>query len=164
MNLKIGIILLVFLPLFFNQVQAAEFKGWCVKVHEGDRITVYVNKKMLEVRLAFIDCPDQGQPFFSEALEFASTRILKKKIDVLIETYAGSEYLVGRVMIEGKDLSTLLIEAGLAWYYKGHGSDRYLSKAFKKAKKQKAGIWSEKNPVPPWEFRGEGAGALDDTD
>ncbi len=164
MKLKIMIISFMMLVMAVAESRAAEFKGWCVKVFEGDTITVYVNKKMLTVRLAFIDCPEKGQPFFTEATEFTSNLILKKKIDVLIETYTGSEFLVGRVILDDKDLSMLLIEAGLAWYYKGHGNDRYLSKAFRKAKKKKAGIWSEKNPVPPWEFRGEKGGSPDDSE
>lgn len=160
----IRIMVFTILVFFFIQSNAAEFKGWCMKVFEGDTIAVYVNKKMLNVQLAYIDCPDKGQPFFEEATKFTSDLILKKKIDVLIETYAGSEFLVGRVMIDGEDLSKLIIEAGLAWYYKKHGSDRYLSKAFKKAKKKKKGIWSEKKPIPPWKFRGEKEDQTEDDD
>ena len=136
----------------------AVFKGWCVKVIEGDRVVIYVNKKMLNVRLAFIDCPEHDQPYGQEATEFTTSLVLKKKVQVEIESYGENEQMIGRVIIDGKDLSMTLIESGLAWYYKEHGSERYLSKAQRKARKNKTGLWSQKKPVPPWEFREQAKG------
>ncbi|MCK4835594.1 MAG: thermonuclease family protein [Candidatus Aminicenantes bacterium] len=126
-----------------------------MKIPEGDIMMVYVNKKMLTIRLAHIDCPDIGQPFEKQATQFTHSLAYKKKVTVEIESYAGEQYLIGRVFIENKDVSMTLIEAGLAWYTKMHGADRYISKAFRKAKKKKIGIWSQDKPIPPWIYRQE---------
>lgn len=147
-------ITLIFLWLLMPLLlQGAIFRGWCVKVVDGDQLVVYVNKKTLKVRLAHVDCPEMGQPFGEQARELTSSLTLKKKVQVEIKSYGENDQLIGRVTIDGKDLSMTLVESGLAWYYKKHGSERYLSKAQRKARKGKIGLWSQNNPIPPWDFR-----------
>ena len=133
--------------------RGAVFKGWCVKVQEGDTVIVYVNKKMLKIRMAYIDCPESDQPFGPESIQFTTNLLLKKKVRVEIESYAEGGVLIGRVIINDQDLSMILVEAGLAWYYKDHGAERYLAKAERKAKRNKIGLWVQKKPVAPWIHR-----------
>jgi endonuclease YncB( thermonuclease family) len=128
-----------------------------MKVTQGDSIKVYVNKKILNIRLAYIDCPELQQPFGPEALKFTSDLILKKKVQVQIESYSETGQLIGRVQINGEDISMTLVQAGLAWYFKEHGKERYLLKAQRKAKRNNVGLWTQKKPVPPWIFRQEKA-------
>lgn len=61
--------------------------------------------------------------------------------------------LVARVLVDGKDLSLALVNAGLAWHYLKYSSDPVLSAAEQTAKAAKIGVWSLPNPVPPWEVR-----------
>lgn len=52
-----------------------------------------------------------------------------------------------------------MIRSGYAWHYKAYESEQpsYERKAFaqaeKEARSEKIGIWSEPNPVAPWDFR-----------
>jgi endonuclease YncB( thermonuclease family) len=156
-NFKQYTIILGFFLLLnsFQPVEGAVFRGWCMKVVEADTIMVYVNKKLLKIRIAHIDCPESGQPFGIEAQRFVTKLILKKKIQVEIESYTETDQMIGRVVINGEDLSMVLVKAGLAWYFKDHGPDRYLAKAQRKVRRKKVGLWSQKNPVPPWVFRQE---------
>ncbi len=133
--------------------RGAVFKGWCVKILDGDTVVVYVNKKMLKIRLAYIDCPESDQPFGPESIQFVTSLKLKKKVQVENESYAEDGLLIGRVIINNQDLSMILVEAGLAWYYKDHGAERYLAKAQRKAKRNKIGLWIQKKPVAPWIYR-----------
>jgi endonuclease YncB( thermonuclease family) len=63
---------------------------------------------------------------------------------------------VALVSVDKQLLNRELVKAGLAWVY-----DRYCSepiceswKNFQlKAKFDKLGLWSNPNPIPPWEFR-----------
>ena len=50
-------------------------------------------------------------------------------------------------------MSLELIKAGLAWHYKRYSSDPVLAKAEEQARRQKLGLWSMPNPIPPWEYR-----------
>jgi endonuclease YncB( thermonuclease family) len=133
--------------------EAATLKGTCVKVSEGDTIFVRVARRTLEIRLAGVDCPEEGQDFFAEAREFTAARALKKKVTVEVSSFEGERQLIGRVAVEEMDLSLPLVEEGLAWYYKETGADKSLAKAQKKAKKNKVGLWSQPNPVAPWIYR-----------
>lgn len=136
-------------------VESAILYGKCIQVEEGDIIKILVNRKILLIRLESIDCPEKGQTFEKEAIEWMKTIALKKKVRVEVLSFEGERLIVGRVFVGDQDLSMELVKAGLAWYYKGHGGDRYISKAQKKAKKKKIGIWSQKKPIPPWIYKAE---------
>ena len=47
--------------------------------------------------------------------------------------------------------------------YRKYSSDPDLEKAEESARGNKAGLWREKNPIPPWEFRHPGMAKSDDT-
>ena len=62
--------------------------------------------------------------------------------------------LVARVILpDGRDLSVELVKAGLAWHYKKYSDDEELARLEDEVRKAKRGLWSEPEPVPPWEWR-----------
>ena len=82
-------------------------------------------------------------------------RVFGKTVEV--EEYNQDIYgrIVARVYVYGKDLSLELVRAGLAWHFKKYSSDLILGRAQDQARKQKMGLWSISNPIPPWESRRE---------
>ena len=42
---------------------------------------------------------------------------------------------------------------GWAWHYKQYSNDEKLADAESYAKKLRRGLWSDPNPIPPWEYR-----------
>jgi micrococcal nuclease len=42
---------------------------------------------------------------------------------------------------------------GLAWHYKQYNKDEELAKLEQQAQQNKIGLWSQSNPVAPWDFR-----------
>ena len=67
--------------------------------------------------------------------------------------------IVGKVMVEELDAGLAQITSGFAWHYKQYEKEqspvdraRYAS-AEVEARAQRAGLWQDKNPIPPWEFR-----------
>jgi endonuclease YncB( thermonuclease family) len=46
-----------------------------------------------------------------------------------------------------------MIEAGIAWHYKSYSKDKKLAEAEEKVRKEKRGLWADKDPEPPWELR-----------
>ncbi len=57
------------------------------------------------------------------------------------------------------DVGLSQISVGLAWWYRKYAKDqlpedrqRY-DLAENEARAEKLGLWSERNPMPPWEFR-----------
>ena len=59
---------------------------------------------------------------------------------------------LARVIIDGQDVSALLVRDGFAWHYKEYSDDEDLAKLEEQARADKVGIWSEENALPPWEF------------
>jgi len=45
---------------------------------------------------------------------------------------------------------------GMAWHYQEFSKAPELARAQELVKAKKLGLWQEKNPVPPWEFRKRG--------
>lgn len=67
--------------------------------------------------------------------------------------------VVGRVKADGEDVCLDQVRSGFAWHYKQYateqpaGQPNAYAAAEEGARQEKAGLWSQPNPVPPWEFR-----------
>lgn len=62
--------------------------------------------------------------------------------------------MVGEVILpDGTHLSRELVRAGLAWWYHKHSSDPTLAALELEAHDARRGLWSDPNPIPPWELR-----------
>jgi endonuclease YncB( thermonuclease family) len=132
------------------------WSGLVVGVTDGDRITVLHKGEGEKIRLYGIDAPDIGQAFDQKAKQFTFNAVYGKTVNV--ETRGKDLYgrTVGIVTIDGQSLNESLIQNGLAWVYQ-----KYCTAAFCEnwlnleivARYDKIGLWSEPNPVPPWEFR-----------
>jgi len=127
--------------------------GRCVGVGDGDTVSVKLSRGAVKIRLEGIDCPELGQDFGMRAKQFTSNLVFGKTVQVL--PYYPDEYgrIVGRVFVDGKDVSLELLKAGLAWHYKRGRYDPALAEAESAARRDKNGLWAMPNPVPPWEYR-----------
>jgi len=50
-------------------------------------------------------------------------------------------------------LNRELVRGGFAWWYRKYSKDESLGKLEADAKKNKRGLWTDKNPVAPWDWR-----------
>ncbi|MCI5130875.1 MAG: thermonuclease family protein [Candidatus Electrothrix sp. EH2] len=134
-----------------------DWKGEAVKVLDGDTLHVKQGKKTVKVRLYGVDCPESRQKYGNQATEFARKLLLGKKVRV--ETLHTDQYgrTVGLVSIGRKMLNRELVRAGYAWVYPAYCKKqplcRELSQLEERAKKKKVGLWRDKRPTPPWEWR-----------
>jgi endonuclease YncB( thermonuclease family) len=131
--------------------------GRVVAVHDGDTLTVRSGTDLFKVRLADVDAPERGQAFGKQARRFTGEMALGKRVRVDVALVDVHGRRVGEVITEdGRVLNEELVHAGLAWYYRVHPvkNDR-LQRLEHDAFQNKLGLWVEKEPVPPWEFRRE---------
>lgn len=150
---------LLFLLLGFTlhsiaQVIPQTFTGKVTAIKDGDTIEVLHDGKAVKIRLAHIDTPEMGQPYASNAKQFASNFCFKKVVTV-IQTDKPDRYgrLIAVVHLDGKSLNSELVKAGLAWHFKKYSKDQTYADAEVEAKAQKIGLWSQPNPVAPWDWR-----------
>ena len=58
------------------------------------------------------------------------------------------------MIVDGLSLNLYLLETGYAWWYQKYapGCDACRHSA-EKARLRGLGLWSQPNPIPPWEWR-----------
>jgi endonuclease YncB( thermonuclease family) len=149
---------------------ARAIEGKVIKVADGDTITVLVsNKEQYRIRLAGIDAPEKGQPFGNASRKNLRKLVAGKEVRVEFEKYDRYGRIVGKVWVTppdcpkcGKTIDAGLaqITSGMAWYrryaHEQSPEDRGRYEfAEQEAKAKRVGLWQEKNPMPPWEFRRE---------
>ena len=134
---------------------AEEFSGKVVGVSDGDTITVLQNRTPIKVRLHGIDCPEIGQDFGSRAKAFTSELVFGQVVKVVprdIDRYGRT--VADVILADGRILNHELVRAGLAWWYRKYAPDiGTLAELEAAARDAKRGLWSQPNPVPPWEWR-----------
>lgn len=132
---------------------ALAFFGRVVSVTDGDTIAVMNGGRAETVRLEGVDCPERKQPFSAQAKKATSDLVFGK--DVVVEVTGKDRYgrTLGRVSVNGTDLSLELVRLGMAWHFKRYSTERGLSEAEVAARTAKVGLWGDARPIPPWEWR-----------
>ncbi len=150
---KIFALTVIFFLLFTSHCFC--LSGKCIRVIDGDTIVVFSGNKKIKVRLYGVDCPETKQKYGKQAGQFTSRHAMEKT--VWIEE-KGSAYnrVVGIVYIKSLCLNSGLLKSGYAWYApkycRGNFCVTWKSYALL-AKKESAGLWSDPDPVAPWDFR-----------
>lgn len=136
-------------------VHAGEITGKVVGVADGDTITVLTaSKDSLKVRLYGIDAPESKQAFGNRAKQELSGMVFGRVVIVDVKQRDRYGRTVGLVTTNGVPVNQEMVRRGLAWWYRDYAKkDVQLAKAEAEAKSANRGLWSEKAPVPPWEFR-----------
>lgn len=135
----------------------APLTGLVVAVHDGDTLTVQNGSSLYKVRLSDVDAPEMGQVFGKQARQFTEQMALGHRVRVNVSMIDMHGRRVGEVIVDdGRVLNEELVHAGLAWYYRVHPvKNERLQKLEHFAFQKKLGLWVEKEPLPPWEFRRE---------
>ena len=144
MSAKYLIILILYLPLF-------ALSGKIVSIHDGDTITVLQGKQQIKVRLFGIDAPELKQPYGKKSKQFLANLIAGKVVEVEENGKDRYKRTIGTIYLNGADINAQMVENGYAWAYRKF-SKKYTAQE-SKAKKQGLGLWRDKKPIPPWEWR-----------
>jgi endonuclease YncB( thermonuclease family) len=136
-------------------VRAADLTGRVVAISDGDTLTVLTpDKKQVRVRLHGIDTPESKQAFGTRARQELSSLVFGK--DVRVEVRDTDRYgrTVGRVFAGSIEVNLEMVRRGFAWWYRDFAKgDKGLQQAERQARDAGVGLWADKQPIPPWEFR-----------
>lgn len=126
-----------------------------IKVKDGDTIVILVDNRELGIRLNHIDCPEKKQPFGTKAKQFVSDACFGEKISLVHHNkYDRYGRLIAEVILpNGKNLNKELVRNGLAWHFIKYSTDMEYAQLELSARKKKINIWTEKNPIAPWNWR-----------
>lgn len=132
--------------------------GTAIRVIDGDTFVVqYDNGKEEKIRIQGIDAPENDQPMGGDATNLVKKMIEGKRVVITLmekDRYGRRLASVGIPNSYGiSGLSVILIRNGLAWHYKKYSDNQQLSDDEMLARRDKIGIWSQNNPVAPWDWR-----------
>lgn len=146
--------------LFSICTHADELTGRVVDVASGDSITIVdASNTEYKVRLSGIDAPEKQQPFGLESKKSLSDLVNGKEVTVNWIKRDYHKRVVGKVFLNKVDINLEQVKRGMAWVFKHFVNDPYSQDqtyyvdAQEEAEKRHLGLWSQSDPIPPWEFR-----------
>jgi endonuclease YncB( thermonuclease family) len=159
-----GILLMLLALLLPPSVTWAELlTGPVVGIADGDTLTVLEVagdvRMQRKVRLSGIDAPEKKQPFGNVSKQALSDLVWDKTVSV--EWSKADRYgrIIGKVLVDGKDVNIEMVRLGMAWVYRKYlgelepaDQDAYLA-AERAAVADQRGLWRDPEPIPPWEWR-----------
>ncbi|WP_298031856.1 thermonuclease family protein [uncultured Desulfovibrio sp.] len=143
--------------LALHPVYAWAWQGRVVKVADGNTITVEPERggDRVKIRLHGVDAPEKNQPYGQSSRGFVNNAVLFKTVDAKPMSKDRYGRTVGIVTLQNGDvLQELLLDRGLAWVYERYCTNCDDWRSLQdNARRNHKGLWSDKSPMPPWEWR-----------
>ena len=138
----------------FIQCQQHTISGRVVKVADGDTFTLLTNdNQQLRIRLHGIDAPEKSQDFSKASKDYLTDLVMQKPVKVYSKKRDQYGRIVAIVMVDDLVINEAMLRAGLAWHFTEYDDNSAWREMELIAQRNKVGIWSHPNPLPPWEFR-----------
>ncbi len=142
----------------------APLQGEVVRVTDGDTAVIALKgrTRTMTCRLYGIDAPERrrrdrkGQPYAQESGRELRRLISGSRVEIITtgeKTYGREVCIIKK---DGTDINLEMVRSGHAWAYRKHLRAPYASlyiDAEDKARRERAGIWQQDAPLPPWEFK-----------
>jgi len=139
-------------PLSFKKGE--EYTVKVVGVADGDTFTgLTEDNQQIKCRIYGIDAPEKKQAFGNRSKQTLSDLIFGEEVQIKIQNKDRYGRAVVWVVFNGKDVSAEMLKAGMAWHYKQYSKDKDYAELEEQARQKKIGLWADKEPVAPWEFR-----------
>lgn len=144
----------LYLVLVTAEPAWADFSGKVIGVLDGDTVDVLVDDRPVRVRLSEIDAPEKRQAFGTRSRQALSAMVFGQIVTVQGQglDWRGKR-TVGRIVFEGRDVNRAMVAAGMAWVYPQYVKDRSLYAVEADARGAERGLWADKEPIPPWQWR-----------
>ncbi len=151
-----------------GQVAAGSaLQGRVIRVMDGDTVEILVleesKKRPVRIRLSGIDAPEKKQPFGEICRKALADRIAAREVSVEVRGTDRYSRTLGVIVLREKavarDINLEQVAAGCAWHYRHYAKQqprserRRYAQAELSARRAGLGLWKEKSPQPPWEFR-----------
>ena len=142
-----------------------------VGVADGDTVTVLdAAKTQHKIRVAGIDAPEKAQPFGEKSKQNLADMVFRRDVEIVGGKRDRYKRRVAKVMVADPncrapecpkihDAGLMQVMSGLAWHYKQYEKEqserdrREYAEAEIRARGAIKGLWLDKEPIPPWEWR-----------
>ncbi len=135
-----------------------DFCDYCVKVvsiTDGDTFRgLTKDNEEIKFRIYGIDAPEKHQAFGTKSTQYFADLIFGKTVGIKLDKID----FFGRPVVwvytpDGKDVSAEMLKAGMAWHFKKYDKSKEYASLENNARLKRAGLWADKDPIAPWEFR-----------
>jgi endonuclease YncB( thermonuclease family) len=128
-----------------------------IGISDGDTIRVLHDGVSERIRFWGIDCPELKQAFGTRAKQFTARVAFGETVTVQVRDCDRYGRQVAEIILpDGRNLNREIVRAGYAWWYVQYArNDAELEHLEMEARRAKRGLWADKDPVPPWDFRKE---------
>lgn len=135
-------------------ISSERIEGRVIGVHDGDTLTLLVaGNKQIKIRMGQIDAPESNQSFGQKSKQLLSKMTFGKDAVIIKEAVDRYGRIVGDVFVNGENINIAQVRQGMAWAYRRYAHDKSLMQAELLARNDRVGLWSEPNPIPPWDYR-----------
>lgn len=132
-----------------------QIHGMVVKVVDGDTLTIRASGRHHKIRLADVDAPERDQPRGMQAWQMLDRLCRGRLATAYLSDLDRHGRLIARVECGvGIDAGSEMVRQGLAWVYVGFAAvSSPLYQLESGARQQRAGLWQDPTPIPPWSWR-----------
>lgn len=124
-----------------------------VRVSDGDSLTLDSDGVIHQVRLSGIDAPELGQAHGTAAKSGLAAMVQGRQVTFTDSGQDSYHRNLVRLHVDGLDVNLQMVRQGLAWHYRNYSNDPDLAAAEREARRGRRGLWSQPDPVPPWDWR-----------
>ena len=157
---RAGALIVVAFTMLTTGTHAETLTGRVVGITDGDTLTLLdATKNQHKIRLAGIDSPEKGQAYGQHCKQRLSDLAYDRVATVESNKLDRYGRVIGKVLVDGQDVNLEQIRRGCGWHYKKYQNEQSLddrlsyNNAEESARASKIGLWVEKEPTPPWDWR-----------
>jgi len=143
-----------------RQATAQIIDGVVVGVHDGDTVTLLdETQTQHRIRLRGIDAPESRQPFGTRSKQSLSDLAFRREARAHCAVIDRFGRPVCAVSVGGIDVGLHQISHGMAWHFERFARDQppheraAYAAAQRAAQQARRGLWSDPQPVAPWDWR-----------
>jgi endonuclease YncB( thermonuclease family) len=134
--------------------------GHVVEVMDGRTLVIETSAGRMTAQLQYVETPESDQPFHKIAKDHLAKLTVGRSVEFRTERIVSGK-AIGRMTLDGVDLSVQMIRDGAAWHEPAATSGQNPIEAAdyaenqRLAKSEKRGVWALGNLKTPWEIRAE---------
>ena len=141
-----------------QQINQLILKVKVIGVKDGDTVEVLYYQLPMVIRLEHIDAPEKKQAFGTVSKQKLSDLCFGKNVTIVSTgkkgNYDGRGRMIAEILVNDKiNANKEMLKSGLAWHYKKYSKSEEYAQLENAARKNRVGLWTDKNPIAPWSFR-----------
>lgn len=129
-----------------------------VAISDGDTLTARCGNpgayRQVKIRIAAIDAPESRQAFGQKSRQNLAALCFRQRATLQPIDTDSYGRTVANVRCGGVDVASAQVSAGLAWVYTPYASAHpRLAPLQQQARSHGTGLWSQRRPQAPWDYR-----------